>query len=253
MDSFVYQWTNKTLNKIYVGFHKGREDDGYICSSSSIKFWDDFNNPDYTWERTILFRGEMRDCQLKESAILDSLDITSDAVYNQKNNIMFNLDDEVRNKLSEAAQKRNENPEYIKKLSEATKRQWQNPEHRKRVSEVNTGKTLSDSTKQKLREANLGKKQSEETIAKRVEKLKGHSVTEETRRKISETRKSKSSELAKMYKAMYGFVCPFGEFVSITEYLKYARTNNLVGFKDTSKIRALLKDDTNQEWRYINK
>ena len=172
MDSFVYQWTNKTLNKMYVGFHKGQEDDGYICSSSSTKFWDDFNNPEYIWERTILFRGEMQECQLKESEILDSLDITSDTIYNQKNNIMFNLDDEVRNKLSIAAQKRNKNPEYIKKLSEATKRQWQNPAYRARIKETHTGKKVSDETKEKLREIRKHQVITPESRMKAAESIK---------------------------------------------------------------------------------
>jgi predicted transcriptional regulator len=153
MDSFVYRWTNKTLNKIYIGFHKGTEDDGYICSSASKKFWEDFNNPAYVWQREILYKGIMKECQEVERKLLDELDVTSEDVYNQRNNLMFNLDDEVRNKLSESAKKRNQNPAYIEKLRQASKKQWENPAHRARITKTHTGKQLSDLTKEKIREA----------------------------------------------------------------------------------------------------
>jgi hypothetical protein len=32
-EAFVYCWTDKLHNKLYVGVHKGNVDDGYICSS----------------------------------------------------------------------------------------------------------------------------------------------------------------------------------------------------------------------------
>ena len=32
-NSFVYCWTDKATSKLYVGFHKGAIDDGYVCSS----------------------------------------------------------------------------------------------------------------------------------------------------------------------------------------------------------------------------
>lgn len=153
MDSFVYKWTNKTLDKIYIGFHKGTENDGYVCSSASEKFWNDFNNAEYIWQREILYKGTMKECQEYESLLLDSLDIKLDSVYNQRNNLMFNLDDEVRNKLSESAKKRNQNPEYIKRLRDASITLWKNPAHRKRITETHTGKTVSKETKEKIRQA----------------------------------------------------------------------------------------------------
>jgi hypothetical protein len=32
MEAFVYCWTDKITNKLYVGSHKGSPDDGYVCS-----------------------------------------------------------------------------------------------------------------------------------------------------------------------------------------------------------------------------
>jgi len=176
MDSFVYKWTNKTLNKIYVGFHKGTETDGYVCSSASNKFWEDFNNPEYIWQREILYKGTMKECQEYESSLLDKLDITSEDIYNQRNNIMFNLDDEVRTKLSKSAKKRNQNPEYIKKLRDASVALWKDPAHRKRITETHTGKTVSAETKEKIRQA-------------RTKQI----ITKESREKSANTIKSKSN------------------------------------------------------------
>ena len=152
MDSFVYRWTNLTLNKIYIGWHKGTEDDGYVCSSASKQFWNDYHNTSYKWQREILFKGTMPECQLLESKILDSLDITSNNVYNKRNNIMFNLDDEVRAKLKAAALKRGSNPEYRRAQAERTRIQWaKNPERRKLQSEKAKQQIVTNDIKEKIR------------------------------------------------------------------------------------------------------
>jgi DNA-directed RNA polymerase subunit M/transcription elongation factor TFIIS len=154
MDSFVYRWTNTTLRKIYIGWHKGSEDDGYICSSASEKFWKDFKNPDYKWKREILFKGTMPECQLFESQLLDNVDITSDAIYNNKNNLRFNLNDEVRAKLRSAAIERGKNPEYRKAQAVRTKIQWAtNPERRRLQSEKAKQQIMTDEIKEKIRHA----------------------------------------------------------------------------------------------------
>ena len=152
MDSFVYRWTNLTLNKIYIGWHKGSEDDGYVCSSASAQFWNDYNNTSYKWQREILFKGTMPECQLLESDILDSLDITSDNIYNNRNNIMFNLDEEVRAKLKAAALKRGADPQYRRSQAERSRAQWAaNPERRKLQSEKAKQQVMTDEIKEKIR------------------------------------------------------------------------------------------------------
>ena len=152
MSSFVYRWTNLTLNKIYIGWHKGTEYDGYICSSASEQFWKDYNNPDYKWQREILFKGTMPECQLLESQLLNSVDITSESIYNNKNNIMFNLNDEVRAKLKTAAIKRGEDPEYRKAQAERTRLAWAaDPERRKLQSEKAKKQIVTDKTRAKIK------------------------------------------------------------------------------------------------------
>jgi len=152
MNSFVYRWTNLTLNKTYIGWHKGTEDDGYVCSSASEQFWEDYNNTAYKWQREILFKGTMPECQLLESQLLDSVDITSKSIYNNRNNLMFNLNGEVRAKLKAAALKRGENPEYRKTQAERTRAQWAaNPERRKIQSEKAKQQVITNEIKEKIR------------------------------------------------------------------------------------------------------
>lgn len=73
MDSFVYCWSNLTDSKVYVGYHKGAEDDGYICSSRSQEFWDDFYNPEKDWSRSIVAHGTKDECRSLESEMLHTL------------------------------------------------------------------------------------------------------------------------------------------------------------------------------------
>jgi hypothetical protein len=152
MDSFVYQWTNLTLGKIYIGFHKGDETDGYVCSSASSVFWDDYKNPNYRWERQILHKGTMAECQLVESRLLNNLDITSEEVYNNRNNVMFNMNEEVRSKLKAAAINRGKNPEYRKAQAQGAKKAWENdPSRHERQSTKAKLQKITEETKEKIR------------------------------------------------------------------------------------------------------
>ena len=173
MDSFVYCWTNLTLNKTYTGWHKGTEDDGYICSSASDQFWKDYNNSAYKWQREILFQGTMPECQLLESQLLDSVDITSDSIYNNRNNLMFNLNDEVRAKLKTAALKRGKNPEYRNAQAERTRAQWAaNPERRRIQSEKAKQQLMTDEIKEKIRVARANQVITKESRLKSASTIK---------------------------------------------------------------------------------
>ena len=100
-EAFTYLWTNKTLNRIYVGYHVGQEDDNYICSSKSKTLRKDWDNPNNQWERTILFRGSAADASSFEYDILSELNVDDQSVYNMacyKNN---SYSQEVRDKMGE--------------------------------------------------------------------------------------------------------------------------------------------------------
>jgi len=191
MNSFVYKWTNQTLGKIYLGYHKGTEYDGYVCSSSSAIFWEDFKNPNYLWKRDILFCGEMKECQLMESKLLDELDITSESVYNNKNNLMFNLTDEVRGRLKAAAMKRGQDPEYKRLQAARTKQQWENnPGRRAKQSALAKTHIMTESTKQKIKEARARQIITPESRIKAAEKIKGTKYPKLHGEKISLARKN---------------------------------------------------------------
>jgi len=85
MDSFVYCWTNLTDSKVYVGYHKGTEDDGYVCSSRSQEFWDDFYDPEKDWSRSIVAHGTKDECRSLESEMLHTL-WQDPSCYNLSNN-----------------------------------------------------------------------------------------------------------------------------------------------------------------------
>lgn len=189
MDSFVYKWTNTTLNKIYIGFHKGCDDDGYICSSSSSTFWNDFHNESYVWKREILFRGSMKECQILESKLLDEINIKSDSIYNNRNNLMFNLNEEVIDKLKKYASSRT--PQHLKKLSEATKKQWENPAHREYMSSINKGKKHTEESKEKIRIARSKQIITKESIKKAADSNRGKKRSEEFKKRLSEISKNR--------------------------------------------------------------
>lgn len=99
MEAFVYQWTNLTNNKKYIGYHKGAIDDGYICSSSSSIFWEDFKNPNMKWERQILAEGTKEACLKIEQKILKEINLRSDEFYNNARGAEIIFTDEVKEKI----------------------------------------------------------------------------------------------------------------------------------------------------------
>jgi hypothetical protein len=115
----------------------------------------------------------MPECQLLESQLLDSVDITSDNIYNNRNNLMFNLNDEVRAKLKAAALKRGENPEYRKAQAERTRAQWaKNPERRKLQSEKAKQQVMTDETKEKIKLARANQVITKESRSKSAATIK---------------------------------------------------------------------------------
>lgn len=83
-EAFVYSWKNKTTGKIYVGWHKGSDSDGYVCSSK-VLLEEYAANPD-NFERFIIAHGTTEDMKILESTILKSADAKNNPdYYNQHN------------------------------------------------------------------------------------------------------------------------------------------------------------------------
>lgn len=145
-NAFVYEWKNLTNNKSYIGYHKGRLDDGYISSSHNDSFWDDFNNKKMLWERVILFEGDKHECLKYEQDLLKNIDFSNGNYYNRARgaNIIFTED-------------------VIKKMSETHKNRWNKMdiekkiEHSKRISNLKKGVPLSKETRKKISERLKGK------------------------------------------------------------------------------------------------
>lgn len=108
-EAFVYKWKNLTNRKFYVGYHKGSLDDGYISSSHSKLFWDDFNNSEMIWEREILFIGSKNDCLFEEQKILKEYNLKDSKLYNNARGSQIIFTDDVISKMSDSGKKRWEN------------------------------------------------------------------------------------------------------------------------------------------------
>ena len=105
-EAWVYKWTNKTLGKSYLGYHKhyGNTDDGYICSSQSQQFWDDWDNEEYNWEREIIFEGDQKECIDLEYKLLTEADIDDKTKwYNNVAGKHYVMTDDIRGKMSDSA------------------------------------------------------------------------------------------------------------------------------------------------------
>jgi len=109
-EAFVYCWTDHGTNKLYIGWHKGSTDDGYICSSNYMK--EQYNERPNDFTRQIIASGSARDMIQFESFLLKSFDAANDVYfYNMHNNepeFVHNQPHtkETRMKMSEAHKKR---------------------------------------------------------------------------------------------------------------------------------------------------
>lgn len=70
MEAFVYCWTDKIANKLYVGVHKGSVDDGYICSSKIVK--EEYKKRPNDFSRQIIACGTYEDMYKLETKILQT-------------------------------------------------------------------------------------------------------------------------------------------------------------------------------------
>jgi hypothetical protein len=141
MEAFVYVWHNITRDRKYIGYHKGTEDDGYICSSSSEEFWADFNNPHMTWQREIIFKSTKDECLRYEQTLLESIDLKSDEWYNNARGAKVIFTEEVRRKIRE---------HHLGKSSGMLGKKH-SPEAKLKMSQTRKGMALSESHKDNLR------------------------------------------------------------------------------------------------------
>jgi len=70
MEAFVYRWRNSLTREWYIGYHKGTESDGYICSSRTAR---PRIETEAGWSRRILRWGTKKDMLALEHRILKRL------------------------------------------------------------------------------------------------------------------------------------------------------------------------------------
>ena len=84
MQAFVYCWTDKLTNMLYVGSHKGSIDDGYICSSKYML--EEYNKRPEDFSRQIVAEGKFEDIRVLEEKILTSVNAKlNESFYNMHN------------------------------------------------------------------------------------------------------------------------------------------------------------------------
>lgn len=228
MNSFVYCWTDHGTQKLYVGFHKGDPNDGYVCSSKHMLKAYRERPQDFT--REVLTINEYDVCRKFESAVIRAMLQQNVPCYNLNVNGAIIYTPEVRAKISQAhkgkiisdeqkaaikewnATKRlpisEEAREKIRQSKLGKKRASFTEEWRENISKAHLGKKrhagfgaavsarqlgtkrkpLTEAQREVQRIVQTGRKHSEETLAK-LRAVKAN-VSEETKRKISEAKKA---------------------------------------------------------------
>jgi hypothetical protein len=204
--AFVYEWKN-SIGKRYIGYHLGKTDDGYISSSRSIDFWNDWNDVSIKWERDIIAVGSKEEMLDLERQLLKE---HKDEIYNGTsfyNNsigggVVFT--NKVRQKISQknkgkVSPYKGKTPPKIccmlchtelssyqldkhydskgcnSKRNGPTKRKmdYSSKEYREKISNSLKGRKKTEETRRKMSEANRKKRHSDKTKEKISQKLRG--------------------------------------------------------------------------------
>lgn len=189
-EAFVYCWTDKKTNKLYVGSHKGSTDDGYICSSKLML--EEYKKRPEDFSRQIVAEGDFNDIRVLEEKILTSVNAKlNESFYNMHNgNGKFYLKSH-----SEQARKAISASKIGKPRKDLSDRNRLGP------SEIQIKKQIE--TKRKngcyLPENNpmFGKSHTEEVKKKHSERMRGaknpnynKKISEETKQRMSLARKA---------------------------------------------------------------
>lgn len=186
-NGFTYCWSDHATGMIYVGVHLGDPDDGYICSSKTMKR--EYNQRPQDFTRQILFFGPYAICANFETKIITSLFQTDKSkFYNRANGKKILFDDVIKDKIRAKAQGRKMQCGHLEKMLAA---RIGKPGPRKGVAlSEETKKRISDS-KRGVVTSKMGHKHTSETKKKMIESAKNRPIiTEETRLKLSKLAKA---------------------------------------------------------------
>lgn len=185
MEAFVYCWTDRKTNMLYVGSHKGSTDDGYICSSKYMLV--EYNKRPEDFSRQIIAEGSLSDIRKLEAKILQSVNAAlNEQFYNRHNcDEKFYLKNHTEVSKRKIAEKHK--GRIRKDLSERNKKGMSKESIEKMVNSRRANGSYD-------RESNsmFGRMHSEESKIKISLKLKGKNKSpksEHTKKKMSEARK----------------------------------------------------------------
>jgi hypothetical protein len=157
-EAFVYCWTDKSTNKLYIGSHKGSIEDGYVCSSKYML--EEYKKRPDDFTRQIIARGNYSDIRNFEAILLTTINaaISSDFYNKHNGSSKFMTTPESIQKTAATKRLRGDylperNGMYGKKHSEEVKLAHSkrmsgknNPNWKKKISE-DIRKKMSDSRK----------------------------------------------------------------------------------------------------------
>lgn len=169
MEAFVYCWTDRKTNKLYVGSHKGSIDDGYICSSKYML--EEYNKRPEDFSRQIIAEGDLFDIRKLEAKILQSVKASiNEDFYNKHENDGFYFDGWKKGEMT---------AEHREKLAAAKRGRKLSESHRKNILNNRVGKTNSPEHKKALIESRIGSKHTEESKKKMSESRKNNPMVKE--------------------------------------------------------------------------
>jgi hypothetical protein len=189
---FVYLWFDRKHKRYYIGCHWGKENDGYICSSSNMK--SAYKRRPFDFKRKIL----KTNIDNKKDLLIEEYNFLSKIKTEELGKKYYNLHNYHFNHWSTNEQTKMTVGEKISA----------SPNRAANISKALTGIKRSDETKEKLRKVNIGKRYSNETNNKKginnrdysdigfIEKMSiaAKNRSEETRLKISENNKKLQAE-----------------------------------------------------------
>lgn len=178
MEAFVYVWTDHRDNKLYVGSHKGTEDDGYVCTSKLML--EEYKERPGDFTRQVIAHGKTEDIRGLEYTILRSANASRDkSFYNLRNCTSSKTYCKQHTKAARLKMSANhadvsgaKNPNYGKKHSEAAKLSMS-------LNSVGDKNGM------------FGRKQSQEVKDRIAASKRGKPRSEATRLKISETKRQR--------------------------------------------------------------
>lgn len=188
---FVYLWYDKKHKRYYIGCRWGREDDGYICSSSWMK--QGYKHRPQDFKRRVLSRVYTNKNDLLEEEYHWLSKIKNEELgkkyYNLHNHHFGHWSTDENKKLT-IGQKISASPNRAANISKANKGRIISEETKQKLS-LSVSKTMTDEHRALLSEKCSGWKHTAEARLKISEAGKSRIYNKETRRKIGAAQKGK--------------------------------------------------------------